>query len=68
MGHKHGMRDGKRGQDQEESVAEASEQPQESGKSLGAGNGPCWVTGCGKGEGDVAGLRTRERGVTDSNK
>ena len=66
VGYKHGMRHGKRGRGQEESVARAAQQPQEYGKTKGAGNGPCWVTGCGKGEQDIAGLRTRERWVIDS--
>ena len=64
--YKHGMRDEKRGRDQEESVGRAAQQPQENGKTRDAGNGPCWMTGCGKGERNIAALRTRERWMTDS--
>ena len=47
LGYKHGMRDGKRERDPEESVAKASQQPQESEKSRDAETGPRLVTGCG---------------------
>ena len=60
VGYKHGMRGGKRGRDQEDSVAKAAQQLLENGNTRDAGIGPCWVTGCGKGEWDFAGLRTRE--------
>ena len=40
VGYKHGMRDGKRGRDQDESVARAAQRPQENGKTWDAGSRP----------------------------
>ena len=47
-------------------MARATQQPQENRKTRAAWYVPCLVTGCGKGERDIAGLRTRERWVADS--
>ena len=58
VGYKHGMRDGMRGRDHEKSVARAAQQPLENGKPRDAGIGP--VTGGGKGEGDIAEMRTNQ--------
>ena len=38
VGYEHGMRDGNRGRDREESVARAAQQPQENGKARDAGS------------------------------
>ena len=68
VGYKHGLTDGKRGQDRKGNVARAAQQTQENGKAQDAGNRPRWVTGCGKGEWDVAGLRARGRGEAEKTK
>ena len=58
VGYKHGTRDGMRGRDKQKSVARAAQQPLEEGKPRDAGTGP--LTGCGKGERDIAVLQKKQ--------
>ena len=58
VGYKHRMRDGMSGRGQERGPARAAQQPLGNGRPRHTGIGP--PTGCGKGEGDVAELRTKQ--------
>ena len=46
-------------------MGRVAQPPQENGKARGAGNRHVWVMGCGTGERDGAGLRTRDRGEAE---